>query len=367
MKQVLLNLPHLKPTFVLYLEGEEEVADLSVMRTLEHSGLRLLKIQSQSEVKAWLTMQIEHQHTHDQSFVLLCDYNSLKSTNFQLLKDVQAQKSLQSIPFFVHIEKGMSIDKKALLKLGVDDCLETPLDWQNVEQRAAFWIRYKAQIRQAPAHSVQAKKGENLTSTLKRIFDLVVASVLLLCLSPLFLVLAILVKLDSKGPVFYKSKRVGAGYQNFDFWKFRSMYQDADARLEKLLHLNQYEGSNASNCFVKLKNDPRITRIGSIIRKTSLDELPQLFNVLRGEMSLVGNRPLPPYEAVMMVDDYRANRFLAPAGLTGLWQVSKRGKSDMSTEERVNLDVDYARQHSFWYDIKLLMKTLPAMVQEENV
>lgn len=367
MKQVLLNLPHLKPTFVLYLEGEEEVAELSVMRTLEHSGIRLLKIQSQSEVKEWLTTQMERLRTPDQSFVLLCDYNSLKTTNFQLLKDMQTQTSLRSIPFFVHVEKGTSIDKKALIALGVDDCLETPLDWQNVERKAAFWLRHKTRIKKAMASTETAKPKEKLTSVFKRVFDLTIASLLLLGLSPLLLLLAILIKLDSKGPVFYKSKRVGAGYQNFDFWKFRSMYQDADERLEKLLHLNQYAGSETSNCFIKLKNDPRITRIGSIIRKTSLDELPQLFNVLRGEMSLVGNRPLPPYEAVMMVDDYRANRFLAPAGLTGLWQVSKRGKSDMSTEERVNLDVDYARQHSFSYDIRLLMKTLPAMMQEENV
>jgi lipopolysaccharide/colanic/teichoic acid biosynthesis glycosyltransferase len=190
---------------------------------------------------------------------------------------------------------------------------------------------------------------------------------ILLALSPLLLVLALLIKLDSKGPIFYKSKRVGSNYRRFYFWKFRSMYQDADERLEALLYLNQYEPGSADNCFVKLKNDPRITKVGKFIRKTSLDELPQLFNVLAGEMSLVGNRPLPPYEAVMMVDDYRANRFLAPAGLTGLWQVSKRGKSDMSTEERVGLDVEYARSYSFWYDMGLLLRTLPAMIQEEDV
>ncbi|MEL6942990.1 MAG: sugar transferase, partial [Bacteroidota bacterium] len=204
--------------------------------------------------------------------------------------------------------------------------------------------------------------------TFKRVFDVLVASLLILFLSPLFLLIAVIIKLDSKGSVFYKSKRIGNRYQEFDFWKFRSMHQDADERLLQYLHLNQYDTANSDqNCFFKIKNDPRITRVGRFIRKTSIDELPQLINVLRGEMSLVGNRPLPPYEAVMMVNNHRAMRFLAPAGLTGLWQVSKRGKADMSTEERVNLDVTYAKQYSFLYDIKLLLKTIPAMIQDENV
>ena len=187
----------------------------------------------------------------------------------------------------------------------------------------------------------------------------------------MLLLIAIGIKLTSKGPILYSSKRAGTAYKVFDFLKFRSMVVDADKKLKELEHLNQYSenASGSTSTFKKIKNDPRVTSIGKFIRKTSLDELPQLINVLRGDMSIIGNRPLPLYEAKELttdVDDY-AMRFIAPAGLTGLWQVSKRGKSDMSDEERIQLDVQYAKEHSFAMDIKILAKTLPAMIQEESV
>jgi lipopolysaccharide/colanic/teichoic acid biosynthesis glycosyltransferase len=246
----------------------------------------------------------------------------------------------------------------------------------------------------------------------KRIFDTMVAAIVLLCLAPLFLLVAILIKLESKGPVFYYSYRVGAGYRIFKFWKFRSMRQDADQLLDSMKKLNQYQvaaekhvptafslcdtcRSNGTLCqnqlidsqgqtlcesqykltkkgengasFVKIVNDPRVTRVGKFIRNTSIDELPQLYNVLRGDMSIVGNRPLPLYEAEKITSDQFAARFIAPAGITGLWQVSKRGKGDMSAEERKMLDVEYARSYSLMKDIKIVLKTLPALFQKENV
>jgi lipopolysaccharide/colanic/teichoic acid biosynthesis glycosyltransferase len=122
------------------------------------------------------------------------------------------------------------------------------------------------------------------------------------------------------------------------------------------------------NSFVKLENDPRITRVGRIIRKYSIDELPQLINILKGDMSVVGNRPLPLYEAELLTSDEYIDRFLAPAGLTGLWQVEKRGDSGkMSAEERKMLDIKYAKTFSFWLDIKIILKTVTAFVQKENV
>ena len=135
--------------------------------------------------------------------------------------------------------------------------------------------------------------------------------------------------------------------------------------LQEIQHLNQYGDENAM--FVKVKNDPRITKVGRMIRKTSIDELPQLFNVLRGDMSIVGNRPLPLYEAECLTKEDWAYRFMAPAGITGLWQVSKRGQDNMSVEERINLDVTYAKEHSFWYDMKILLRTPFALIQKENV
>ena len=140
--------------------------------------------------------------------------------------------------------------------------------------------------------------------------------------------------------------------------------------MKHLAHLNQYNADNKDSkapTFMKLANDPRVTGIGKIIRKTSIDELPQLINVLKGDMSIVGNRPLPLYEAEKLTVDGWSTRFRAPAGLTGLWQISKRGKSDMSVEERIQMDIDYAKDYSIWMDLKIILKTLPAMIQEEAV
>jgi len=176
----------------------------------------------------------------------------------------------------------------------------------------------------------------------KRTFDILVCSIALLLLSPLFLLIALAIKLESSGPIFYVAKRAGRGYRIFNFFKFRTMYQGSDKRVRELTHLNQYNADSCGPVFFKISNDPRITKVGSFLRNTSLDELPQLINVLLGDMSLVGNRPLPLYEAVTLTTDEYAARFMAPAGITGLWQVKKRGNKDMSVEERISMDIDYA-------------------------
>jgi lipopolysaccharide/colanic/teichoic acid biosynthesis glycosyltransferase len=245
----------------------------------------------------------------------------------------------------------------------------------------------------------------------KRVFDIIIAATILIVLAPLFLLIAILIKLESRGPVFYYSYRVGTGYKIFKFWKFRSMRQDADQLLASMKDLNQYQARNSrqeaqllslcdvcapslkcqnklidargqyicekhhqqlkkaesGSTFVKIANDPRVTRIGRILRNTSIDELPQLYNVLRGDMSIVGNRPLPLYEAEQITDDQYVARFIAPAGITGLWQVSKRGKGDMSEEERKALDLEYAANYSIKKDLRIILKTFPALIQKENV
>lgn len=243
----------------------------------------------------------------------------------------------------------------------------------------------------------------------KRLFDIVFAGVCLLLLLPLFALVALLIKLESGGPVFYASPRVGTGYRVFRFWKFRSMRPDADKLLVSMKDLNQYQAPAApttlhqtgGHCacggvcegqlidkkgqlvcekqhrqqqkasggaaFMKIVNDPRITRIGGFLRNTSIDELPQLFNVLRGDMSIIGNRPLPLYEAEKLTTDQFAARFLAPAGITGLWQVSKRGKGGVSEDERKALDVEYAHNYSLIKDLTILVRTVPALFQQENV
>jgi lipopolysaccharide/colanic/teichoic acid biosynthesis glycosyltransferase len=198
----------------------------------------------------------------------------------------------------------------------------------------------------------------------KRAFDIVFSTVLLIILSPLFLVIAILIKLESKGPVFYVSHRAGSGYKIFKFYKFRTMKLNAEKDLEKLLPLNKYHGWREDDfLFFKIDKDPRVTKFGNILRKTCLDELPQLINVLIGDMSMVGNRPLPLYEAERLTKDQFAKRFLAPAGITGLWQISKRDSSDFQEDYRMDLDLKYANQSSFWFDIKIIIKTIPIIFQ----
>jgi lipopolysaccharide/colanic/teichoic acid biosynthesis glycosyltransferase len=202
----------------------------------------------------------------------------------------------------------------------------------------------------------------------KRAFDIVVSSIALIILSPVFLLIALAVKLESKGPIFYIAKRAGKGYKIFNFYKFRTMRIGADQMIQSISHLNLYDNKNPDGpVFFKIDNDPRITKVGSFLRNTSLDELPQLVNVFLGDMSLVGNRPLPLYEAATLTTDECAKRFLAPAGITGLWQIKKRGKKDMSIEERINLDIDYANKYNFMYDLWIMANTPSALIQKTSV
>jgi lipopolysaccharide/colanic/teichoic acid biosynthesis glycosyltransferase len=207
----------------------------------------------------------------------------------------------------------------------------------------------------------------NFHFTLKRSVDIFISLIALCILSPIFVLIAIAIAIESNGPVFYISKRAGRGYRIFNFYKFRTMSVGADKLLNKFSELNQYNSDDADGpSFFKIDNDPRITKVGSFLRNTSLDELPQLINVLLGDMSLVGNRPLPLYEAVTLTTDEFAKRFLAPAGMTGLWQVRKRGKKEMSVEERISLDIHYANKYGFMYDLWIMANTPSALIQKSN-
>ncbi|MDX3915424.1 MULTISPECIES: sugar transferase [Olivibacter] len=261
--------------------------------------------------------------------------------------------------------------KARSLKAKVNDFYVCPFDKAELMERLKFLIKFKLikpDIKKLIPNTVQEYK----IPPAKRLFDVFFSALAVLLLLPVFLLIAICIKLESKGPVFYKSKRAGTGYRIFDFYKFRSMAVGADAKLKDLAKTsNQYAGTEASAneplAFVKIKNDPRVTKVGNFIRNTSLDELPQLFNVLKGDMSIVGNRPLPLYEAEQLTSNLWSMRFLGPAGITGLWQITKRGKSEMSDEERKGLDNFYAQHSSVWIDLKILLKTFPALLQKEKV
>lgn len=240
--------------------------------------------------------------------------------------------------------------------------------------------------------------------TTKRIIDIVLASFVIILFLPLGIVVALAIYLESPGPVFYSQKRVGQAYKIFPFFKFRSMRINADKEVNALKAQSQYLHNNSKEigsvdakkltphairvsddeiisetayleemdqdekaAFFKLENDPRITKVGAFIRKTSIDELPQLLNVLRGEMSIVGNRPLPLYEAKKLTKDAAIERFQGPAGITGLWQVTDRGRSDVGVASRIAKDIYYARHHNILMDIWILLKTPFAAIQKIKV
>jgi lipopolysaccharide/colanic/teichoic acid biosynthesis glycosyltransferase len=268
-----------------------------------------------------------------------------------------------SIPLIV-INNNMDVDtKKLVLKSGADDCFTTPIHAEGFVFWISFLKRFKKFQKERPEPEPQPKFR---ISFQKRAFDILVSSIALILASPVMLMIAIAIRLESKGPMLYISKRAGSGYKIFNFLKFRTMVPDAEGQLARSAHLNQY-ANGKDPVFFKIENDPRITKLGRFLRNTSLDELPQLINVLKGDMSIVGNRPLPLYEAQQLTKEQSAMRFMTAAGITGLWQVTKRGRKDLSPEERIALDVEYARNNSFNSDLLLIAKTFPAMTQETAV
>jgi len=316
-------------------------------------------------------------------------------------------KNFPPVPFFIVAEHCKENLMTLALQAGIVDVFHVNTDVRSMHTRILFTIHHWAALRKTKA--VKAQKQYHLP-TMKRLFDVFFSALVLLLLSPVFLLIIIAIKIESGGPVFYYSLRVGTGYRIFKFFKFRSMYVNADQRLKDLKHLNQYvnantpkaqlsllcadcqslgtkcqqslyadnhtwcekqyavsKKANAGAAFIKIKDDPRITKVGKLLRNTSMDELPQLITVLLGDMSIVGNRPLPLYEAEKLTTDKYAQRFIAPAGITGLWQYLQRGKGDMSEEERLKLDNIYAQNHSFINDLRLIFKTIPALFQKENV
>lgn len=196
----------------------------------------------------------------------------------------------------------------------------------------------------------QAQNQRYIYRFLKRTFDIVASVIGLIVLSPVFLIISLAIKAEDRGPIFYSQVRLGKGQRPFKMYKFRSMIVDADKKLEKLLKQNEVEGA-----MFKMKEDPRITKVGRFTRKHSLDELPQLWNVLIGEMSLVGPRP-PLEREVAEYSEYDKQRLIAKPGCTGLWQVS--GRNNVGFEEMVALDLSYIRKSNIAFDIVILLKTV---------
>lgn len=318
--------------------------------------------------------------------------------------------------YIILISETLSKEEKLpYLKAGIDCMISKEYSKEDLQKLLSVIIDFKEKTKIKKSNQVSSL-AEFKLPLWKRTFDILASSAAILMLSPILISTALLIRFESDGKVVYKSKRVGSNYKIFDFYKFRSMYSDADKRLAEYKKLNQYtketteeesatsssalgislenhptessqdillfsddlstsennylktKRNERSNAFFKIENDPRITHMGHFIRKYSIDELPQLFNILKGDMSVVGNRPLPLYEAELLTSDEYVQRFMAPAGLTGLWQVEKRGDAGkMSAEERKQLDIKYAKEFSFRMDMMIIIKTFTAFIQKENV
>ena len=204
----------------------------------------------------------------------------------------------------------------------------------------------------------ESTRGFSFYEAIKRLIDIICSFVGILVLSPLFIIIAIIIKFTSKGPVFFSQKRVGRNGKEFDMYKFRSMVVNAEELKEKLAAQNEMSGP-----MFKMKDDPRVTKVGKFIRKTSLDELPQLWNVLKGDMSLVGPRPSLPKE-VAQFEDWMYKRLEVKPGLTCYWQVS--GRNNIDFEDWMKLDVKYVKEKNLWIDIKLICKTVFVLFGDKN-
>ena len=310
------------------------------------------------------------QKDHIQPQVIVCDasygFAAIKSWADLLMKN----ERLCSTPLIIDSEN-MNMDEhmQFIRNKTADDILNLP-EWEenNLHLKIRFLQKYKSRTKELEKQQ-KAEITEVLSASvngfMKRTFDVLVSSAALVVLAPLFLIIALAIRIETKGNIFYVSKRAGMGYRIFNFYKFRTMSPDAESSRKQYVHLNLYPYSDLAR-FFKVENDPRTTRVGRFLRNTSLDELPQLLNVLRGDMSLVGNRPLPLYEAENLTTDLLAKRFMAPAGMTGLWQVQKRGKSGMTADERIGLDLNYADKSNLLMDMWIMAHTPQALMQKAN-
>lgn len=382
--------------------GKAESQNHSIVR-LENSLTAIRYLQSNKDVDG-----------------VICDYYLPSNSGFFLYNWIRAQIEYDSLPFILLCKEFNEEIYKSAFHKSIDDFyVPAVTNPKHILNRLSYLSIHK----KTKTHQIVQKIDlENYKMPIsKRLFDIFVASSVLLLASPFLLLIIIAIRLESKGKVYYTSKRVGR--KTFDFYKLRSMRTGSDELLKKLAaEKNQYkkeevktenstlnipcpkcsklpegetcspimyidthkicdfwfnvqkrEAAKNNSTFVKIVDDPRITKVGKFIRNTSIDELPQLINVLKGDMSIVGNRPLPVYEAEALTGDDLSKRFLAPPGITGLWQVELRGKGGkMSEEERMRLDNEYADQfqgnnYSFWYDIKLILRTVPALFQSDTV
>ena len=364
-------------------------------------------------------------HVSNEHFILFFE-QSIRNEDITAI--TYLRKKCKSIYVILLTHELTSEDREVYQKCGINDTISVDASVTELNKKIQFISEREGMLfdEQSAKHRILKFK----IPIWKRLFDIIVSFFAIIILSPVFIITAIAIRMESKGPVLFKSKRVGTNYTIFNFLKFRSMYVDAEDRLKEVAKeagnqyaeqkmdgekedkavitaplgleaemmmmdmgmesdmmisddevmlvgddfvvsesdFNKEKEEENNNAFVKIENDPRVTKVGKFIRKYSIDELPQLFNILKGDMSIVGNRPLPLYEAEKLTVDSSIDRFMAPAGLTGLWQVEERGKGGMmSAEERKQLDIIYGQTYCFTMDMKIIFRTVTAFIQKDNV
>ena len=401
---------------VVYLGSNQETQE-----RLKYIPGRLVQFTSNYREAASLCVP----HVRNEHFILFFEQNV---RNEDVTAITYIKKKCKGLYLILLTHNLTKEDRGVYQKCGINDTISVDASVTELNKKLQFISDREGMLfdEQTAKHKILKFK----IPVWKRLFDIIFSALGIIILSPVFIITAIAIRLESKGPVLFKSKRVGTNYTVFDFLKFRSMYVDAEEKLKEVAKEagNQYAETNETedenqkavitaplgeeaemmmmdmgmesdmmigddevmlvgddyvvaesdynrekkeeieNAFVKIENDPRVTKVGKFIRKYSIDELPQLFNILRGDMSIVGNRPLPLYEAEKLTADASIDRFMAPAGLTGLWQVEERGKGGLlSAEERKQLDITYGRTYNFALDMKIIFRTLTAFIQKENV
>ncbi len=389
------------PTFCILLVMDD---DLLANRIAIIAGKDCVVVRFRNEVDSekWLTDK-------QQVDLIIVD----KNTGPTMVTNTRSKADYQLVPVLVACRFGENRLIRETLAAGVTDMLVVNEEDLSIQTKIDYYLSLRNHVQtfqpieqQAPAYDYQYS-----TPWWKRSIDICASLLVLVLLSPVLIVVALLILIDSKGPVIYKSKRAGANFHVFNMYKFRTMEVDADQQINQLSAHNLYadaprqstdtitelcptcselgvicqqilidnnkpvcekaymSGAGKSAKFMKFRNDPRVTRLGTFLRNSSIDELPQLVNILVGDMSLVGNRPLPLYEAEKLTSNEFAQRFCGPAGLTGLWQIKKRAKGQgmMSDRERTLLDIDYTNNFSFNTDVQIIWKTFFSLWQKENV
>ena len=405
-----MEIQAVKPLKVLYIgNNSEPCKELA-------SSVLFEPFQIDTSIEAVNYLQVEKDVD-----VVIAETHIYFNDAIQIKEILDKRNLLQNLPFILvslNDEPEMFFNS---FEAGCDDYYRYPVDQERLHNRIIHFQKHTDELGISSIEKQtfydDAFEDRYKTPFIKRLFDVTFAGLALLFLSPIMLLAIIAIKLESKGPFYYVSKRVGANYKTFGFLKFRSMRVNAENLLskEEKETLNQYAKETIVECprcaklpegqycsdvelsdnehicenlsllrdelkatYLKLENDPRITKVGKFIRNTSIDELPQLINIIKGDMSIVGNRPLPEYEAEKLSTEWkekekdekdrRNNRFQAAAGLTGLWQVELRGKGgEMSEEERFALDAEYANNNSFRGDMKLIFRTFKIFIQPGNV